>query len=172
MTTSTPEKLTGGVLIPRGGLDPNDALPNVRLLAKILDSAFVVPGTKFRFGFDPVIDVVPVVGDAIGAAIGSYILLTAARLGLPRPVLARMLLNIGVDAAVGAVPFVGPLLDAGFRSNTKNVRLLEAALTDADQTRRSSRWAVWGVAAGVLGIVAAGFVASVVVAKLIWNAIG
>jgi hypothetical protein len=171
MTTTAPEKLTGGVLIPRGGLDPNHALPQVRMLAKFLDSAFTVPGTRFRFGFDPLIDLVPVVGDAVGAAIGSYILVTGARLGLPRAVLARMLWNIGIDAVVGAVPFVGPLLDAGYRSNTKNVRLLEAALVDADRTRRTSRWAVWGLVAAVLAIVAGGVVASVALFKLIWNAL-
>ena len=86
--------------------------------------------------------------------IGSYIVLTAARLGVPRVVLARMLLNVGTDAAVGVVPLVGDVLDAAWRTNSKNARLLEAHLLDPRGTTRGSWLAVAGLAAVLLMVIA------------------
>jgi hypothetical protein len=170
MTQTEPLPLTGGILIPKD--QPPDArfhLNNLRLLARLLDSAIAVPGTRFRIGLDPILDIIPGIGDAAGAVIGSYILISAARLGIPRSVLARMLLNIGIDAAVGAAPFVGPFLDAAYRSNTRNIALLERAMAEPRATRRASRWTLIGLAAGVVAIIGAGLVLSLWVVKLIWT---
>ena len=83
------------------------ARANARQIAYWLDSALVVPGTNFRIGFDALIGLIPFLGDLIGMAISSYLVLTAARLGVPRVVLMRMLLNVGTDVALGAVPVAG-----------------------------------------------------------------
>ena len=129
-------------------------LAQVRALAHLLDNAVVVPGTNFRVGLDSVIGLIPGVGDAVSGLIGSYILLTAARLGVPRVVLARMLLNVGTDAAVGVVPVVGDVLDAAWRTNSKNARLLEAHILDPKGTTRGSWLTVAGLAVVLFGIVA------------------
>lgn len=138
--------------------DTIDHREAVRQLAHVLDWAFVVPGTNLRFGVDTVIGLLPVVGDVISSAVGSYIILVAAKLGVPRAVVWRMLMNQGIDAAVGLVPFAGDLLDAAWRSNAKNARLLEAALENPDRARRGSTWVLVGLVLAVLAIGAAGAV--------------
>ncbi|MBX9626273.1 MAG: DUF4112 domain-containing protein [Gemmataceae bacterium] len=130
----------------------------VRALAKYLDNVFVIPGTNFRVGLDTVIGLVPGVGDLIGSVIGGYIILVATRLGVPKAVIGRMLLNQGIDAAVGIVPFAGDLLDAAWKANAKNARLLEQALEDPARARRGSVWMMVGLGLVVLLIGAAGAV--------------
>ena len=105
---------------------PDDpALPALRKWAVLLDSAFQVPGTNMRFGLDPVVGLIPGVGDLVTAFFSVMILLHSVRLRIPKVVIARMLLNTGVDLLVGAVPLVGDLFDAGFKANLKNLSLLE-----------------------------------------------
>lgn len=138
-----------------GDIDHREA---VRQLAHFLDTAFVIPGTNLRFGADTVIGLIPGIGDVIGSVIGGYIIVTASKLGVPKAVIGRMLLNQGIDAAVGIVPFAGDLLDAAWRSNAKNARLLEAALTNPARARRGSTWVLVGLGLLVLLIGAAGVV--------------
>jgi hypothetical protein len=99
-------------------------------LAELLDSRFRIPGTGIRFGLDPIIGLIPVVGDTVTLAAGAAIVLEARRLGLPRAVLLRMLGNLGIDWLVGLVPLADLVLDTAFRANVRNVRLLEAALRE------------------------------------------
>src|SRR3954467_2892935 len=105
----------GQVVVRPGGGDPSRQI--VRHLAWFLDSSIEIPGTRYRIGLDPLIGLIPILGDLIAMAIGSYIVLTAARLGVPRVVVMRMLVNMGIDLALGAIPFAGDLLDAAWRSN-------------------------------------------------------
>ncbi|MCU0893613.1 MAG: DUF4112 domain-containing protein [Rhodospirillales bacterium] len=93
-------------------------------LAGLLDSRFRIPGTSFRFGWDGIIGLIPGIGDAAGAACSAYIVVEAARLGAPRHVILRMLANMGIDAALGLIPLVGDLFDAGYKANRRNVELL------------------------------------------------
>jgi hypothetical protein len=160
-----------GEYIPRELAEVQQELARVRALARILDSAFEIPGTRFKVGLDPVIGLFPVVGDLISMAIGGYILTTAARLGVPKAVLTRMLLNLGTDVAAGSVPLVGDVLDAAWRANSKNARLLEQALADPKRAGRSSRWVVFGMLAAVVLITAAGIALAVVLTRLLWNAL-
>jgi len=131
-------------------------LAAVRAVAKLMDAAIEIPGTKIKFGLDTLIGLIPGVGDAIGSAIGGYIIMVASNLGVPRPVLWRMTWNLAVDAAIGVVPFVGDALDVAWKANLRNVRLLEDALADPQAARRGSRWMLVGIAAAVLLIGAAG----------------
>ena len=93
-------------------------------LADLLDTAFVVPGTSIRFGFDAMIGLVPGIGDAITTLISLYIVREARELGAPRHLVARMLANVAIDGVVGAVPFLGDAFDVVWRANRRNMALL------------------------------------------------
>lgn len=133
---------------------PQDGLDR---LAWWLDSSIVVPGTRFRIGFDALIGLVPGIGDLIGTALSAYIVAAAARRGLPGSVLLRMALNVGVEAVVGAVPIVGDLFDAAWKANQRNVALLRQYAAVPQRAHAQSRLVVslWVL---VLLAVAAGLV--------------
>ncbi|CAN5698967.1 hypothetical protein BH24ACI5_BH24ACI5_04990 [soil metagenome] len=101
------------------------ALAALRKYAVLLDSAFQVPGTRMRFGLDPIVGLLPGAGDLITGFFSVMIVLHSVRLRIPKVVIARMMLNTGVDLLVGAVPLVGDLFDAGFKANLRNMALLE-----------------------------------------------
>ncbi len=117
---------------PRRDREPREAhhdeLRRSRALARIMDDAVRVPGTRFGLGLDAVIGLVPVVGDVAGSAIAAIVLHDAVRARVPVPVLARMGWNLLVDAGLGVVPVVGDVADAAHRANRKNLRLLEQAV--------------------------------------------
>lgn len=126
--------------------DPLVTLARLRALARLLDAAVRVPGTSFRVGLDPLLGLIPGVGDLLGAGITAYLIWEARRLGASRAVLARMVANAGLDALVGAVPLAGDVFDAAFRANLRNVRLLEREVerlsrVGAGRWRRSARTA-------------------------------
>lgn len=108
--------------------DAAATLARLDALAQLLDSAFVLPGTKVRVGLDSIIGLVPGIGDLVSAAMSSYIVWEARRLGLPRWKIARMAMNVGIDAAIGIVPFVGDVADVFFKANRRNVAILRAHL--------------------------------------------
>ena len=137
--------------------DPGRA-DHVRALARLLDAAVTIPGTNIRVGLDALIGLVPGVGDMAGAAMSGYIVLAAARLGAPTPVLLRMLLNIGVDGVIGSVPLLGDLFDVGWRANLRNTALLDAHLAAPERTRRASGGIVAGVVVALV-LLAAGAIA-------------
>jgi Domain of unknown function (DUF4112) len=112
-------------------IDPQSraALQRIERLAYWLDERYRLPGTRFRFGLDGIIGLVPGIGDAATSALSGYIVYEAWRLGAPHRVLARMLANLGFDALVGLVPVVGDLLDVGYKANRRNLRLLRRHLT-------------------------------------------
>lgn len=93
-------------------------------IARLMDTAIGIPGTRLRFGADSVMGLLPVVGDSAGAIVGLYIVNEARRLGVPPEKLARMIGNIAVDAVVGSVPFVGDLFDLYFKSHRRNVDMV------------------------------------------------
>lgn len=93
-------------------------------LAKLMDNAFEVPGLGVRFGLDGLIGLLPGAGDAISAAISLYIVYEAKRLGATRGQLTRMVGNILIDTAVGAIPVLGDLVDIGFKANVRNLRIM------------------------------------------------
>lgn len=91
-------------------------------LARLFDTAFVIPGTSVRFGIEALLRLFPGFGDAAASALSCYLLYEAYRLGVPRRVFARMLLNVAVEGAIGAVPIAGDALDVAFRANRRNLR--------------------------------------------------
>jgi len=145
----------------------DDPLARARALTRLLDSAARVPGTSFRVGLDPVLGLVPGLGDVAGAALSSYVVILASQLGAPTTVIVRMLGNVVIDTVGGTVPLVGDLFDAGWKSNTRNLALLERHIEAPVSTRRASRAVVWlTVAALVLLAVGAVAVAALLVRAL------
>ena len=112
-------------------LDPASAaatLRRIRRLAWLVDGAFRLPGTRFRFGLNSVIGLVPGAGDAVLGAASLYIIYQAAQLGVPRARLAQMVGNVALEVAGGSVPILGDLFDMALKANLRNVRILEAHL--------------------------------------------
>ena len=95
-------------------------------LAQLLDTALLIPGTRFRIGLDGLLGLIPGVGDTIGAALSAYIILEAARLGFPKRTLLRMGGNVAVEALVGVVPILGDIFDIAWKANVRNLALLRA----------------------------------------------
>ncbi|MEK0084828.1 DUF4112 domain-containing protein [Benzoatithermus flavus] len=103
-------------------------LRRLDLLAFLLDEAVRIPGTRWRIGLDGLIGIVPGIGDAVTGLLALYPVLEAWRYGAPAHLIARMLANLGVDVAVGAVPVLGDIFDVGFKANRRNVELLRRHL--------------------------------------------
>jgi hypothetical protein len=100
-------------------------LARLRHLAWLIDGVFVLPGTRFRFGLNSMIGLLPVGGDAVMACISIYIIFEAARLGVPGPLLARMAANVAIEVVVGSVPVLGDLFDMALKANLRNIALIE-----------------------------------------------
>jgi hypothetical protein len=109
---------------PFGNLTREQRLARLDALAKLLDVAFILPGTRIRYGIDGLIGLIPVVGDIITTAISLWLVREARALGAPWHVTSRMLANVALDGLVGMVPLVGDAFDVMFRANVRNVRLL------------------------------------------------
>lgn len=93
-------------------------------IARLMDTAIGIPGTRIRFGADSVFGIIPIIGDAGGALVGLYIVNEARRLGVPPAKLVQMLGNIAVDSVIGSVPLAGDLFDVFFKSHRRNVDLI------------------------------------------------
>ena len=127
-------------------------LDALRSLQRWLDEAFRVPGTSIRFGWDPIIGLVPWAGDLITSLLSLAIITEGHRMRLPRVVQPRMLLNVVIDVGVGVIPFVGDVADVFWKSNSKNMALLEV---HADEVRPASAgdWLfVLGISAAVIAV--------------------
>ena len=105
--------------------DPAARLARLRKLAWLIDASFGLPGTRFRFGLNSVIGLLPVGGDAVLGALSLYIIYEAAQLGVPRHKLLRMLANVGVEVFGGSIPIVGDLFDIALKANLRNLRIIE-----------------------------------------------
>lgn len=148
-----------------------EVLERLSRIAWLLDSAFVLPGTRFRFGVDALIGLIPGLGDALGVLVSGYIIKEAARMGAPTSILLRMALNVAVEGIVGIIPFAGDIFDAAWKANQRNVALLEAHSENPRRTARASALVVALVLIGLvlfLGLMA--FVGFVIV-RALWQAI-
>ena len=148
-------------------MTPDDPLGRARALTRLLDSAARVPGTSFRFGLDPLLGLIPGLGDVAGAALSGYVVILASRLGAPRTVIVRMLTNVAIDTVAGTLPVVGDLFDAGWKSNTRNLALLERHVGQPTGEKSAGSAVVWLTLAALV-LLATG---AVVVAVLIVRAV-
>ncbi|HYS68896.1 MAG TPA: DUF4112 domain-containing protein [Gemmatimonadaceae bacterium] len=165
------------LVVPAGegllGSDLASRVKRVRVLAKLLDNSIAIPGTGWKIGFDPIVGLIPGIGDLIGAVLSGYIILEAARADVPAVTLVRMLANVGIDTLLGAVPAVGDVFDAAWKSNMKNVALLERHLSgDRAVVARDKRNSLGLIALTVivlLLILGAGLVLGIAAARLLWS---
>lgn len=116
-----------GAIVPLGR-DAAAVRKRVEALEHVLEGLFTIPGTKQRVGLDVILDVLPVGGDLIGAAMGAYMVWEARNLGMSKLQMARMFGNVGTDFLLGLIPFVGAIPDFFFRSNTRNLRIIKKHL--------------------------------------------
>lgn len=103
-------------------------LKRIRRFSRLLDSAFRVPGTRFRFGLDPIIGLVPGAGDLVTTLFSAYLILLATRYNLPTATVGKMIFNVALEFVVGTIPLVGDIFDAFFKANNRNFAMLEAHL--------------------------------------------
>ncbi|MGI8657595.1 MAG: DUF4112 domain-containing protein [Candidatus Limnocylindria bacterium] len=151
--------------------DSSRGLAEVRSLAWLLDNSIPVPGTGRRFGVDAVIGLVPVVGDMVSGGIGLFIVWRGSRLGLPRIVVVRMLVNTAIDLVIGAIPFIGDAFDLWFKANTRNLVLMERYIKEPDASTRGSWFGVGMLAAaGIGGALLLGWLVVSVVGALVRTA--
>ena len=118
-----------------------------------LDDLFEVPGTTTRVGIDPILGLIPFVGDAIAALVGGWVIAEAARFGIPRIVLGRMIVNLVIDLAVGLIPLIGDLFDFAFRSNARNLDLFRRHALDPDASTRSEPGFFLGLLLLLVGLI-------------------
>jgi hypothetical protein len=156
---------------PKPSLD-EATLDHLRGLGRLLDGAIEIPGTRIRVGLDPLIGLVPVVGDWVGGVLAGYIVIRAAGLGASGATLLRMLGNLAIDALVGTIPVLGDIFDLTFRANERNLRLLDAHVKAPARQGRADLMVVLGVTLAVLGIVVgmivlAGWIAAQILSALL-----
>lgn len=119
----------------------------------VLDELIEVPGTPIKVGLDPIIGVIPVAGDVMSALVGGWVILEASRFGVPRLVLARMVLNLAVDLGIGAIPLIGDIYDTIFRSNSRNLELFRRHALDPAASTRGERALFIGLALVIVGVI-------------------
>lgn len=141
----------------------------LKALAWLLDSSIRLPG-GFRIGLDALVGLVPFFGDAAGVLMSGYIVSQAAKLGVPRSVLFRMVANVAIEGIVGLIPFVGDIFDAAWKANQQNVALLERHLADPVRTARSSRRVVGLTLGGMILLTIMTSTLSMLLMRTIWNA--
>ena len=132
-------------------------LSKLRRISRLLDNAITIPGTKISFGLDPILGLLPGGGDTITGGIAAYIVVEAARMGVPREILYKMVTNILIDSFAGTVPVVGDLFDVGWKANVKNIELLEKHL-DVAESGKSDRLFIFGLIL-LLTLIVLGFAA-------------
>jgi hypothetical protein len=117
----------------------------------ILDSAFRVPGTQFTFGLDPILGLVPGLGDLTTPVFAVLLLVQSVRMRIPRVVQVRMLVNAGIDFLIGSIPIIGDLFDFGWKANVKNLTLLERYARPGSRATRAD----WIFVLIIIGLLAA-----------------
>lgn len=116
------------------------AIGQLARLAKLMDAQFSIPGTGMRFGLDGLLGLIPGVGDLSTMAVSGYMISIMAKNGASGALIARMVVNVIIDAIVGAIPFVGDIFDFGWKANTKNVRLMQEHYVEG--RHRGGAWKV------------------------------
>jgi hypothetical protein len=114
--------------LPGLGRDPASVRQRVEAMERILERLFIIPGINRPVGLDVILDLIPVVGDVAAAALGAYIVWEAKNLGMSRWQITRMAGNVGVDWLLGLIPWIGAVPDFFFRSNTRNLRIINRHL--------------------------------------------
>lgn len=144
---------------PATGASDESRLRRLDRLARLLDTAIPIPGTRFRIGLDGLLGFIPGVGDTLGAVFSTYIIFEAARLGFPKSVLLRMVGNVAVETLVGTVPILGDIFDIAWKANVRNLALLrahrvEVARRDERSPRQIMSLFVIAIVLTIIGLIA------------------
>lgn len=143
-----------------------------KYLADLLDRRSTIPGTSIRIGLDPIFGLIPGVGDAIASLIGTFILLLAAQAQLPKIVLIRMSLNIALNGMIGTIPVLGDFFSVWFKSNVRNVELLERFAVRNRRTSTVNDWAfVIGLLLGIVLMIIGAVAGIIWLLARIWEAV-
>ena len=134
--------------------DHADRMKHVERIARLMDSEFTIPGTSFRFGLDPVIGLIPGIGNLATSAVSGMLIWTMMKHGASNNVVIRMALNLVLDSVIGAIPILGNLFDFGFRANDRNVKLLRGHYEEG-KYQGSGRGIVTAVLVGVAAFLVA-----------------
>ncbi len=118
----------------------NATMIKVAQLTKLMDKQFTIPGTNFRFGLDGILGLIPGIGDLSTFAVSCYLLTLMAKNGASGYVMARMVLNVLIDTIIGSIPFIGDIFDFAFKSNSRNMRLMQEHFVDG--RHRGGAWKV------------------------------
>jgi hypothetical protein len=119
----------GGTTVFSAASDQQARLRRLRRLAWLIDGAFVLPGTRFRFGLNSVVGLLPVGGDAVLGLISLYIIYEAAQLGVPARQLALMVVNVAIEVVGGSVPVLGDIFDMALKANLRNLAIIERCVS-------------------------------------------
>ncbi|WP_299409370.1 DUF4112 domain-containing protein [Acaryochloris sp. IP29b_bin.148] len=125
-----------------------DKVQRLHRLAFVLDNSISIPGTKLRFGLDPILGLLGIAGgsgDVVGGAVGAYIVYQAAQMGIPKEVVGQMVVNILLDSLVGIVPGIGDFLDFTWKANTRNMALVDQHLTVSSTPKKGHPLFVLGI---------------------------
>ena len=141
------------------------------LLAKVLDTTVKIPGTPFYLGLDPLLGLIPGIGDILANLIGTAILILAARLQVPQVVITRMSLNLLINGAVGAIPILGDFFSIWFRSHARNAELLRRAATQPSRETQQARFYVAGIIGGTVGLLLLAIAAVLWIVVKLWTAV-
>ena len=141
------------------------------LLAKILDTTVKIPGTPFYVGLDPLLGLIPGIGDMLANLIGTVILILAARLQVPQIVIARMSLNLLINGTIGAIPILGDLFSIWFRSHARNADLLRRAAVQPYREMQQARLYVAGIIGGTVVLLLLAIAAVLWIVATLWSAI-
>ncbi len=162
-----PEVLMGD---PKNQIDKETLAKASEVLANILDSAIQVPGTNIRIGLDPLIGLIPGIGDALASFVGSTIIVMASRLQVPKIILFRMSANLMINGAIGAIPVLGDFFSVWFKSNARNAQLLRRHSSSAGQSSTAGDWIfVIGMIAATLAVTLAAIAGVVWLVSSVWQ---
>ena len=146
-------------------------LATAEYLAKILDTTVRIPGTGIYVGLDPLLGLIPGFGDMLANLIGTVILILAARLQVPRIVVARMSLNLMINGTIGTIPILGDLFSVWFRSHARNAVLLREAATKPNRSNQGDWIYVAGIIGGTVVLLLVAITAVLWIVVKLWTAI-
>jgi len=139
-------------------------------IARLLDSVIRIPGTPIRIGLDPLLGLIPGLGDVVANLIGSTLLFLAVRIQAPKIVISRMALNMVINTVVGAIPGLGDLFSIWYKSNVKNAELLRRSTTGAPPRSTGGDWLfVIGLVLGTFTLAIGLILAIIWIIRILWG---
>jgi Domain of unknown function (DUF4112) len=146
-------------------------LKRLNQISRLLDNAITIPGTQVGIGLDPILGLIPVGGDVLGLILSIYIIIESARLGVSRASLSRMVVNIIIDALIGAIPMLGDFFDFAWTANNYNIKLLEDYLQSPGEKKKADQGFIIALFAGLLLLAVVLIALPVILIRMLWSAL-